>query len=747
MSIVSYAQNFEDVMLWRALGHVKDGFYIDVGAQHPIVDSVSKGFYEKGWRGIHVEATPVYAELLRQDRPDETVLQVALAAIPGMLTFYEVPETGLSTGDAQIASGHRERGFAVRELTVPCITLATLFAQASNRAIHWLKIDVEGMEREVLAGWGESEARPWIVVVESTLPNTQIETHEEWESLLTTRGYGFVYFDGLNRFYVSEKYTEFAAAFRAGPNVFDGFSLSGFGQTSFCSLINARADQQQESQRQVIACLQQERFECQRQREELEQQLTLQVRAAEKETQRLSSTLAMEGRAHTTRERTLVDLASEAAQKARVVQDDLLRTLVEREQDYARQLLEIQRETERQKTEQITQLKRESDERERALVALGSQASFKVESAQRAMVERERVFSEQITQIVNAATQEKFELSRLYGEQERSLYAELAKKERAFEAELLAAHEAVDQLRKKAAEQKIELSSQLASAEEKFSRDRREIEREFEKLKVDLAEENMSRCDAIRDHLALAEQALAKMTESSDRRDEKYTRESLIHTDWILKLERYIEKNEEKRLSRSKPIFRKFSPISLNIAVVARIHNLISILDAEINGNFGPQGIDMKSQIATRVNYQPIFEKNNSGIYDLDDFRSLYDRNFVRAAYLAILRREPDLDGESHYLKQVRAGVGKDEILDDILKSGEAKNYKTVIRGLRLARIIRKICKIPFLGQIFFAILFLFDVKNHLQDLRALENHVIRIAEESHNRFQDQIEKIQSSKN
>ena len=58
MSIVSYAQNFEDVMLWRALGHVSNGFYIDVGAQHPIIDSVSKAFYEHGWRGVHVEAIP-----------------------------------------------------------------------------------------------------------------------------------------------------------------------------------------------------------------------------------------------------------------------------------------------------------------------------------------------------------------------------------------------------------------------------------------------------------------------------------------------------------------------------------------------------------------------------------------------------------------------------------------------------------------------------------------------------------------
>ncbi len=35
---ISHAQNFEDVILWRALKHVQNGFYIDVGAQDPVIE-------------------------------------------------------------------------------------------------------------------------------------------------------------------------------------------------------------------------------------------------------------------------------------------------------------------------------------------------------------------------------------------------------------------------------------------------------------------------------------------------------------------------------------------------------------------------------------------------------------------------------------------------------------------------------------------------------------------------------------
>jgi FkbM family methyltransferase len=226
MGIVSYAQNFEDVMLWRALGDVPNGFYIDVGAQHPVLDSVSKTFYEHGWRGIHIEATRTYAEMLREDRPDETVLQVALSDKPGTMTFYEFPETGLSTGDQSIAQKHQERGFKVQEITVPCITLADVFEQAGQRDVHWLKIDVEGMEPQVLDGWGSSAARPWVLVVESTYPLSQSETHLAWQDFVLSRGYLQVYFDGLNRYYVQIDRPEIAKHFLVPPNVFDEYSLA-----------------------------------------------------------------------------------------------------------------------------------------------------------------------------------------------------------------------------------------------------------------------------------------------------------------------------------------------------------------------------------------------------------------------------------------------------------------------------------------------------------------------------------------
>ena len=227
MPIVSYAQNFEDVILWRMLHSIANGCYIDIGAQHPIIDSVSKAFYEKNWRGIHVEPTAQYANLLRQDRPDEMVIQAAVSDARALIPLYEFSDTGLSTLDEQIAQRHIQAGFKVNQTSAPTITFDDVFTACSQQDIHWLKIDVEGHERQVLNGWKESLQRPWIIIVESTLPMTQQESFASWDGLLVQKGYQFVYFDGLNRFYVSQAKPELINESWIPPNVFDGFLIHG----------------------------------------------------------------------------------------------------------------------------------------------------------------------------------------------------------------------------------------------------------------------------------------------------------------------------------------------------------------------------------------------------------------------------------------------------------------------------------------------------------------------------------------
>lgn len=223
MAFVSFAQNFEDVLLWRALREVPRGFYIDVGAWQPDRDSVTRAFYDRGWSGINVEPEASAARRLREARPRDVTLELALGAAAGVAEFYAVPGTGLSTGDGEAAGGLAEAGYAVERRRVPVATLAEVCAGHAVGDIHFLKLDVEGSEREVLVGADFGRYRPWIVLAEATAPSSQRPTHAAWEGILEQAGYQFVWFDGLNRFYVAAERAELARHFQTPPNVFDEF--------------------------------------------------------------------------------------------------------------------------------------------------------------------------------------------------------------------------------------------------------------------------------------------------------------------------------------------------------------------------------------------------------------------------------------------------------------------------------------------------------------------------------------------
>lgn len=224
MTFISYAQNCEDVLLWRALGQIKNGFYIDVGANDPVDHSVTKAFYDAGWSGINIEPLPALHESFVSQRPRDTNLAVAAGASDGILTLFDVPSVnGWASPERAVADAHRASGYQVAELTVPVRTLASICANYVKGDIHFLKVDVEGFEGEVLRGMDFERWRPWVLVIEATLPNSRVTNHETWEALVTSQRYRFAHFDGLNRYYVAEEHAELLEVLSIQPNVFDEY--------------------------------------------------------------------------------------------------------------------------------------------------------------------------------------------------------------------------------------------------------------------------------------------------------------------------------------------------------------------------------------------------------------------------------------------------------------------------------------------------------------------------------------------
>lgn len=231
MPIVSYAQNFEDVMLARCFPG-PHGFYVDVGANDPDIDNVTRVFYERGWSGINIEPLAGNCARLQKRRRRDVNLQIAVGEHAGTVTFYEIGKWhGYSTTDAGIAAQHRADGLRVKEYLAPVRRLsAVLDEHAAGRAIEFLKIDVEGTELAVLRGAALDRHRPKIIVAESRLPVTLTmvdrpdevpDRASEFARFLRPLRYRLVYHDGLNSFFLADEQRALARHFARPPGIFD----------------------------------------------------------------------------------------------------------------------------------------------------------------------------------------------------------------------------------------------------------------------------------------------------------------------------------------------------------------------------------------------------------------------------------------------------------------------------------------------------------------------------------------------
>lgn len=254
--MISYAQNFEDVTLWRALRDVTAGHYVDVGALHPELDSVTKWFYDQGWSGINIEPVPEMFAAIEAARPRDINIRAAAGAASGVAEMAIVPDSmGLSSLDVSSVSANVEFPYNVVQVEVR--TLREMLDPFAGQEIHFLKVDAEGTENEVLLGMDFNRFRPWVVVVEATEPMSPVATSEKWEGLLTDARYQHAYFDGLNKFYVAAERSELAKKLAVPPNVFDHFELATTlrersGREELHQLYKVATDENQRLQGEIV---------------------------------------------------------------------------------------------------------------------------------------------------------------------------------------------------------------------------------------------------------------------------------------------------------------------------------------------------------------------------------------------------------------------------------------------------------------------------------------------------------------
>ncbi len=170
----SYSQDGEDVVL-AAYYHGRKGykgFFVDVGAHHPVRFSNTWMFYRRGWRGINIDPTPGSMRPFRFLRSRDINLEIGIGRQPTQLTFYCFNEPALNTFDQALAR-QRDTGRpyrVVKTVSVPVEPLGKVLDKylPSGQKIDFFTIDVEGLDLEVLKSNDWTKYRPEFVLVEDS---------------------------------------------------------------------------------------------------------------------------------------------------------------------------------------------------------------------------------------------------------------------------------------------------------------------------------------------------------------------------------------------------------------------------------------------------------------------------------------------------------------------------------------------------------------------------------------------------
>jgi hypothetical protein len=112
----------------------------------------------------------------------------------------------------------------VTSTVVEAVTLSEVVDRYVSSDVHFLKIDVEGAELQVLRGSDFSVFRPWVVIVELARDGQLEGMKGEILALMDSVGYEDVFFDGINEYFLDRARTDqLSHKFSAPVNVNDNY--------------------------------------------------------------------------------------------------------------------------------------------------------------------------------------------------------------------------------------------------------------------------------------------------------------------------------------------------------------------------------------------------------------------------------------------------------------------------------------------------------------------------------------------
>ena len=169
---ISYSQEGEDILLKRIFENKQYGFYVDVGAHHPKRFSNTYLLYQKGWKGINIDALPGGMKTFNKLRPRDINLEIGVGEKEDFINYYVFNEPALNSFSKELSNKiDKEKNiyFIKQVVKIQVKRLDNILdSHLLKSKIDFLNVDVEGLDLDVLKSNDWFKYRPKFVLVEIT---------------------------------------------------------------------------------------------------------------------------------------------------------------------------------------------------------------------------------------------------------------------------------------------------------------------------------------------------------------------------------------------------------------------------------------------------------------------------------------------------------------------------------------------------------------------------------------------------
>jgi FkbM family methyltransferase len=185
-------------------------FYMEIGANHPVQTSNTYLLYRKyGSAGVLVDADPELIPALKKGRPRDQVVHAAVSdRRDATVTLHVANAKELSSLDLNHvqAFGHLgELATVSRAIQVPNIHINDLLAKHAARPLHYLSIDVEGVDLAIMRAMDFETYRPRVLSCE---PSGHIYANnpQQMFDVMVQAGYALVARTFVNMIFVDKRW-------------------------------------------------------------------------------------------------------------------------------------------------------------------------------------------------------------------------------------------------------------------------------------------------------------------------------------------------------------------------------------------------------------------------------------------------------------------------------------------------------------------------------------------------------------